>query len=120
MTKIRERFPALTIVSSPVSIKKLGRSYSVNLFFSNKFDPKPGIYPVEYSYRSKPNTLGGSFLQRGKMFSHDTKGSADFIEFGEKVKVHFKFQVFDKSEGTVGRQGVTVEGEAVCDRVDIF
>ncbi|MCP4895376.1 MAG: hypothetical protein GY906_00240 [bacterium] len=120
MLKIRNRIPAITITSAPSSIKKLGQSYSVNLFFSSDFDPKPGTYPVAFSYRSQPNTLGGSFLKRGSMFSHDTKGTAEFVEFGEQVKVRFEFQVSDRSEGSEERKTVTVKGEAVCERADIF
>jgi len=114
MTKIRDLIPAMTIVSTPASVKKLGTGYSVNLFFSDGFEPKPGTYPVEFSYRKQANTLGGSFMQRGSLFSHDTKGTAEFVEFGERVKVRFEFQTFDKSDGSEGRRGVTVKGEAVC------
>ncbi len=114
MTKIRGLIPAMTIISTPASVKKLGTSYSVNLFFSNDFEPKPGTYPVEFSYRTLANTLGGSFMQRGSLFSHDTRGTAEFVEFGERVKVRFEFQTFDKSDGSEGRRGVTVKGEAVC------
>ena len=32
MVRIRDRIPAMTIVSAPASIKKLGSSYSINLF----------------------------------------------------------------------------------------
>lgn len=53
-------------------------------------------------------------------FSHDTTGTAEFIEFGEQVKVRFEFEVFDESEGSEARQRVTVKGEAVCARADIF
>jgi len=114
MTKIRDLIPAINIVSTPASIKKLGTSYSVHLFFSDDFAPKPGTYPVEFAYRALANTLGGSFMQRGSLFSHDTKGTAEFIEFGERIKVRFEFQTFDESDGTEGRRGVTVSGEAVC------
>lgn len=120
LVRIRGKYPAMTIVSAPSSIKKLGKSYSANLFFSNDFEPKPGTYPIAFSYRVHPNTLGGSFLQRGAMFSHDTVGTAEFIEFGDEVKVRFEFEVFDQSEGTEGRQSVTVKGEAVAQHADIF
>ena len=120
MVRIRDKIPALTISSAPASIKKLGSSYSVNLFFSNDFEPKPGTYPVQFSYRKHANTLGGSFIKRGGMFSHDTQGTAEFVEFGEQVRVRFQFETFDKSEGSEGRQAVTVKGEAVCPREDIF
>lgn len=114
MTKIRGMIPAINIVSTPASIRKLGTSYSVHLFFSDDFEPKPGTYPVEFAYRTLANTLGGSFMQRGSLFSHDTKGTAEFVEFGERIKVRFEFQTFDESAGTEARQGVTVKGEAVC------
>jgi len=120
LVKIRGTIPALTITSAPASIKKHGKSYSVNLFFSKDFDPQPGTYPVQFSYRSSPNTLGGSVITREGRFSHDTEGSAEFLEFGERVKVRFEFQTFDASEGSEGRRGVSVKGEAVCDRADIF
>ena len=114
MTKIRGKIPAMIISPAPASIKKLGTSYSVNLFFSNDFEPKPGTYPIEFSYRKASKALGGSFMQRGNMFSQDTQGTAEFVEFGEQVKVRFEFHAFDGSDGTEGRQSVTVKGEAVC------
>ena len=114
ISKIGGKIPALLIRTTPASLRKLGSSYSVNLFFSNGFEPKIGTYPVQFSYRNKPNTLGGSFMQGSNMFSHDTKGTAEFVEFGEQVKVRFECQTFDSSDGTEGRQGVTVKGEAVC------
>lgn len=120
MVRIGGRVPAINVSSAPASIKKLGKSYSVNLFFSNDFDPQPGTYPVQFSYRKHPNTLGGSFMQSADMFSHDTEGTAEFIEFGEQVRFRFEFQVFDSSEGSEGRRGVTVKGEAVCPWADIF
>ena len=120
LIKLGGKIPAMTIVSAPSEIRKHGKSYSVNLFFSNNFEPKPGIYPVAFSYRIKTNTLGGSFGQRGGTFSIDTKGTVEFIEFGEQVRVRFEFEVFNESEGHEGRQGVTVKGEAVATYADIF
>jgi len=122
MIKVRDRIPVLRIVSSSASIRKLGTSYAVSLFFSDDFSPKPGKYPIEFSYLKKQDTLGGSFNQRGGTFSHDTKGTAEFVEFAERVKVIFEFQTFDKSEGKADRRTVTVKGEAVCDcpHADIF
>jgi len=120
MLKLGGKIPAMTIVSAPASSKKHGRSDSVNLFFSNEFDPKPGTYSVQFSYRGTANTLGGSFMVKGGRFSHDTEGTAEFIEFGEQVRVRFEFQVFDESEGAEGRRGVTVQGEAICAGIDIF
>jgi hypothetical protein len=77
-------------------------------------------YPVDYHCWSKPNTLGGSFLKRGVMHSHDMKGTAEFIKLGEQVSVHFEFQVSDKSEDSDERQSVTVKREAVCEQVGTF
>ncbi len=120
MVKIGGRIPAITIVSAPASIRELGTSYSVNLFFSRDFDPKAGEVAIEFSYTQKTDTLGASFRQRGATFSHDTRGTAEFTEFGEQVKVRFEFEVFDETEGTEGRRRVTVTGEAICARADIF
>lgn len=120
LVKIRGTIPAMTIVSAPASVRKLGTSYSVNLFFPEGFEPKPGVYPIRFSYRKHPDTLGGSFLQRGARFSHDTEGTAEFTEFGDKVRVRFEFEVFDRSEGKDGRKRVLVKGEAVSAPADIF
>ena len=54
------------------------------------------------------------------LFSHDTQGEAEFLEFGDQVKVRFEFTAYDKSEGKEGRAQVTVKGEAVCDRGDVL
>lgn len=120
MTKIAGRFPAITIISTAATTRKLGGSHSVNLFFSNDFSAKPGSYPIRFSYRKQANTLGGSVMMPGNRFSHDTVGTAYFLEFGEQVKVQFEFKTFNKSEGVEGRQSITIKGEAICDRVDIF
>jgi hypothetical protein len=120
MIKIQDRIPAITISSTPASVKKLGTSFNVNLFFSNDFDPQPGKYPIAFSYRTETNTLGASFRQRGGMFSHDTSGTAEFVEFGDSVRVLFEFETFSASEGSEGRQRVLVKGEAVCAKADIF
>ena len=119
LTKNRRGIRTLNITSAPASIRELGKSYSANLFFSREFDPKPGKYPVVFSYLNKQNTLGGSFFGGG-LFSHDTQGEAEFLEFGEQVKVRFQFTTYDKSEGKDGRRTVTVKGEAVCPRGDVF
>jgi len=119
LTENRRGIRTLNITSAPASVRKLGKSYSANLFFSREFDPKPGKYPVAFSYLNKKNTLGGSFYGGG-LFSHDTEGEAEFLEFGEQVKVRFQFTTYDKSEGSEGRRTVTVEGEALCPRGDIF
>ena len=75
---------------------------------------------VRFSYLSKKNTLGGSFIGPKMRFSHDTEGEAEFLEFGDQVKVRFEFATYDKSEGKEGRAKVTVKGEAVCPRGDAF
>ncbi len=51
-----------------------------------------------------------------ELFSHDTAGEAEFLEFGEQVKVRFELMTYSESEGTAGRQGVTVKGKAICSR----
>jgi hypothetical protein len=120
MVKIGGRIPAITINSAPASVKQLGTSFNANLFFSKNFDPQPGKYPIAFSYRNETNTLGASFRQRGGMFSHDTKGTAEFVEFGDTVRVVFEFETFSGSEGSEDRQRVLVKGEAICAKVDIF
>ena len=118
--KNRRNIWTLNVVTTTASIRRLGRSYAVNLFFSREFDPQPGKYPVRFSYPNKKNTLGGSFIGPKMRFSHDTEGEAEFLEFGEQVKVRFEFATYDKSEGKEGRAKVTVKGEAVCPRGDAF
>lgn len=120
MIKIRDRIPALTITSAPAAVRKLGQSYTVNLFFSEPFDPQPGTYPVQFSYQTSPNTLGGSMVTRGARFSTDTEGTAEFLEFGDRVHVRFEFVAFETSSGSDERRRVEVEGEASCPRADIF
>ena len=61
LLKNRRNIWALNMVSSPAAVKRLKRTYGVNLFFSRKFDPKPGKYPVQFSYLTRKNTLEGSF-----------------------------------------------------------
>ena len=82
-------------------------------FFSDEFKLQSGTFPVEFSYRSKPNTLGAPFIQRGGMFSHDMEGMAKFTEFEDQIMICFKFQTFDRSEGSEGRRSATIKGEAV-------
>ena len=118
--KNRANIVTLNIATSPASLRKLKQSYSVNLFFSKDFEPKPGKYPIEFGYRNKKNTLGGSFFSRAGRFSHDTKGEAEFLEFGERIQVRFEFQTYDKSEGSEGRKMVAVSGMAVCPGSDLF
>ena len=120
LAKNRANIWVLNIVTTPASVKKLGKSYSTNLFFSADFEPEPGKYRIEFSYRRQKNTLGGSFFTRGGRFSFDTKGEAEFLEFGEQVRVRFEFQTYSKSEGAEDRQMVTVRGAAVCPRGDAF
>ena len=79
-----------------------------------------GKVPIEFAYRSKENTLGGSFMTRGGMFSHDTKGEAEFLEFGNQVRVRFEFQVLETSGNSDQRRMVTVRGEAVSQRGDVL
>ena len=58
LSKNRANIWALNIVTTPASIRKLGKSYSTNLFFSTDFEPAPGKYPIEFSYLREKNTLG--------------------------------------------------------------
>ena len=118
--KNRANIVTLNIVTSTASIKKLKQSYSVNLFFSRDFEAKPGQYPIEFSYLNKKDTLGGSFVSRAGMFSHDTQGEAEFLEFGDQITVKFSFRTFDKSEGSADRRMVTVTGFATCTASDLF
>ena len=108
----------LTVGTTAKSYRKLGKNYGARLFFSKKFDPKPGKYPVEFAYLDKTDTLGGSFAVGSDLFSHDTKGVAEFLEFGDQVKVRFEFQTAETSGGSEQRRVVTVRGEAVCPRGD--
>ena len=64
--------------------------------------------------------IAGTGNQESITFSHDTKGNAEFIEFGEQVRVRFEFEVFDGSEGTEDRRRVTVTGATICARADNF
>ena len=119
LTMGRRGIRTLNITSAPAAVRKLGKSCSANLFFSREFDPNPDKYPIAFSYLNKKNTLGGSFFGGG-LFSHDSKGEAEFLELGEQVRVRFEFTTYDKSEGKDGRRVVTVKGEAVCSRGDVF
>ncbi len=72
----------------------------VNIFFSRKFNPKAGTFPIAFSYLGKLDTCGGSFSfkkgdKRG-LFSHDTKGEITFETFKGKAKGSFKMDVFDR------------------------
>jgi len=107
----------LNVVSGREAVQEHGRSYSANLFFSQSFDPQPGVYPIKFSYRGEANTLGGSFIGEG-MYSHDTEGEAEFMEFGDTVRVRFRFTAYSTSAGDADRKSVTVTGEAVCARGD--
>lgn len=72
----------------------------VNIFFSRKFNPKAGTFPIAFSYLNKPDTCGGSFSfkqgdKRG-LFSYDTKGEITFETFNETAKGSFRMEVFDR------------------------
>ena len=118
LTKNQVGIVVLAVTTNTKSYRKLGDSYGARLFFSKTFDPKPGKYPVEFDYMDKTDILGGSFSVGAHTFSYDTKGEAEFLEFGDQVKVRFHFQTADKSEGEAGRRVVTVRGTAVCPRGD--
>jgi len=82
---------------------------SVNIFFSRKFNPKAGTFPIAFSYLNKPDTCGGSFSfkkgdKRG-LFSYYTKGEITFETFKEKAKGSFQMDVSDKEGGEIELSG---------------
>jgi len=92
---------------------------SVHIFFSKKFNPKAGTFPIAFSYLGKPDTCGGSFSfrkgdKRG-LFSHDTKGEITFETFEGKAKGRFQMDVFDK-----GGEKIEVSGSFELEMGDAF
>lgn len=85
-------------------------SYNVNIFFSRKFTPGTGIFPIEFSYLNRKDTCGGSFrffAKDGKrgFFSSDTKGKITIKEFSDTVKGTFEMKVFDKEKKEMNVSG---------------
>ena len=105
----------LNLISSRSVVRETGRGYGVNLFFSRNFDAGSGAFPVQFDYAGETNTLGGSFVG-DEVFSYDTAGEAEFLEFGEQIRVHFEFTTYSASERDPERKSVTVKGKAVVPR----
>ncbi len=100
--------------------KKTKESYNVNIFFSRKFTPGTGTFPITFSYLNKKDTCGGSFIYKEKngnrgSYSHDTKGSVTFDKFSDKVQGTYRMEVFDK-EG----KKIEVSGSFILDRNGAF
>ena len=100
--------------------KKTKESYGVNIFFSRKFTPGTGTFPIAFSYLNKKDTCGGSFIYKEKngskgFYSHDTKGSVTFKKFSDKVQGTFQMEVYDR-EG----KKIEVSGSFILDRNSAF
>ena len=77
-----------------------GVGFNVNLFFSRRFEPATGTFPILFSYLAEKDGLGGSVIVSGEesvMFSHDTAGEAVFSSFGDVVEGSFAFEAFEGS-----------------------
>jgi len=90
--------------------KSSRESYYARIFFSRDFTPKVGEFPIKFSYLTKKDTCGGSFIFREKngnkgSFSHDTKGTITFREFSNTVKGTFSMKVKDGEGKTVDIKG---------------
>lgn len=120
MIRIRNKLPALNMISSPAATTALGASFSVNPFFPEGFEPQVGVFPISFKYHSSAGSLGASPVATGKLYSHDTLGTAEFLEFGDRVTVRFEFEVARASEGTENRKLVRIQGEASCAKAEIF
>ena len=105
-------------VTSPSSYKEeSGHSIMVNLFFSRNFEPKPGTYPIQFSYLNAENAMGGSVVIMGDgmtMYSHDTEGEVTFEAFDDRLTGSFHFVSYDGSDED--RHEVSVEGMFDCER----
>ena len=119
LVKIRRKIPALNVISTPAMIKKLGKTYSVNLFLPDGFQASPGSYPISTSYRGKTDVLGASLVAAGKVHSHDVEGQAEFADEDEQIRVVFSFRAANADAGKPDRVVVTVTGEAVFDRTGL-
>jgi hypothetical protein len=110
-------------LSTPYDYKKReGSGFMVNLFFSRKFSPKTGTFPIKFSYLNEPNTLGGSLVVTGEkkgMFSHDTDGKITFKSFGDTVSGEFEMTTLKKRRGQEDEK-VTIKGSFTCPRGDAF
>lgn len=115
LVKNRAGIWTLNLVTSRSVARETGRSYGVNLFFSRQFDGRPGAYPVQSDYAGSVNALGGSFVG-DEVFSHDTAGEAEFLEFGAQISVRFEYTTYSANDRDPDRKSVTVSGEAVVPR----
>jgi len=109
----------LTLTSPPSYKAENGHNIVVSLFFSRNFEPKPGAYPVQFSYLNAENAMGGSVVIIGggtTMYSHDTEGEITFDVFDERLIGSFHFVSYDGSDED--RHGVSVEGTFDCERRD--
>jgi hypothetical protein len=110
-------------LSTPYDYKKKnGSGFMVNLFFSRKFSPQTGTFPIKFSYLNEPDTLGGSLMVTGEkrgMFSHDTDGKITFKSFGDTVSGEFEMTALKKRRGQEDEK-VTIKGSFTCPRGDAF
>jgi hypothetical protein len=94
-----------------------GQDLIVSLFFSRNFEPKPGTYPVQFSYLNGENVMGGSVVVLGEerdMYSHDTEGEVTFEVFDDRLKGSFHFVSYNGSDEN--RKEISIEGKFECDR----
>lgn len=80
----------------------------VNLFFSPKFgsvNAKSGEYPVEYTYRGKAATMGGSVVANNGMYSRDTAGTVKFDRFDDHVAGEFSYTSKNRDGASVTAKG---------------
>lgn len=109
----------LTLTPPRAYKEENGHDIIVSLFFSRNFDPKPGTYPVQFSYLNAENAMGGSVVVLGEgrnMYSHDTEGEVTFESFDERLIGSFHFVSYDGSNED--RHEVSVEGTFDCERGD--
>jgi len=107
-------------IKTPYKYKKAnGSGYTVSLFFSRKFTPKAGTFPIKFSYLNKVDTMGGSLVVSGKnrgMYSHDTDGTITFTSFSDTVSGKFKMTTTKGKD----KGNVSVEGSFTCPKGEAF
>ncbi len=94
-----------------------GVGFNVNIFFSRKFEPAEGTFPILFSYLSENDGLGGSVIVSGEesaMFSHDTAGEAVFSSFGDVIEGSFAYEAFEGSGEC--RRTIRVKGTFIQER----
>ncbi|MFV1980459.1 MAG: hypothetical protein ACC655_04830 [Rhodothermia bacterium] len=107
----------LTLRSPRTYKEEKGHDIIVSLFFSRKFEPEPGTYPIQFSYLNAENVMGGSVVVLGEereMYSNDTEGEVTFDVFGDRITGSFHFVSNNGSDDD--RREVSVEGTFDCDR----